>query len=342
MRTANFRDDVLFQVANLLGVTPDPDLSPERGTKFCGGINRHTTIGWKFWNWPELRVNEERSFRPFWKAAAFYSSLTELFDLTTFAYYRVKSGQMPPAGILPTNSTYFEPFNFADKFIALDTDCRQSIGEVLGVYSSNPRLGRGQSAESKAKALDFRLSEKGIDIRGAGSTVFVLFKIRPSKFTTVPYDNTKNYLQGNLAYFNDDGEVYRARTDAPAGFGPAATAYWAKVPFPERLVDYVTLMTAAENADDQQQAAVFRSDAQDSLVREVNDLMKQGDRHFYRAWSKGHGGWRPSWPCQAASTAETTTLTDECVDEFGDPEGEILVDETGNPIVTGELEPIGI
>jgi hypothetical protein len=355
MRTANFRDDVVFRVALELGITPDPDLAPNVGAKYISSINMHLRNGWRFYDWPELRVVRERAFRPIWKASGIYSEGTEVFYLPDLTYFSVIDGQMPGAGVLPTNTTYFQGFNRTSSFIALDGDCQQSMGDVLGVYSADPRNNASNGvlewwSNGAARELPYRISERGVEIQGAGATVFILFRLRPSKFTGALYDPTKSYLEGQRMFFTDpnlpelDGQVFRARTDAPAGFGPTASAYWAMVPFPEFLVDYVSLMTAADNADDTIAEATFRASAMESLRGEVDSLLVQGDRHHYRtsAGSRYHGGFWIGCPCAYAASVAVTTLTDDCVDPFGDSEGDVLVDESGNPILTDQMEEVAV
>lgn len=341
MRTVTFKS-VLDGIANKLNITPDLDLSPERATKWCEDINtRLDSDAWRYWDWPELGRTEERAFAPIWKSGNSYTPRKPVFHIPTFSYYQVKAGLGPPIGTLPTNAMYYEPVTIADRFIPLDQDCNQAIGEILGAYNSNPRISAG------VRALKYWLSEKGIDLPGAGLTAFIYYRIRPSQFTTTPYNQALEYDAGGLVYSIDEGEVYRARTDVPAGYSPRATGYWAKVPMPERFATYLKLAVAADDADDQVQSAKLEGQAAAYLERQADLVVIQGNSNFYQPLRLRSGtGLRFGWelwgsaPAEGAATAETTTLTDECVDEFGEAEHDFLADETGNAILTNQHEEI--
>ena len=184
MRTANFREDVLFGVADLLGIDPDLDLLKDRAASFVRAINDATLEAWEFWEWSQLMITEERAYRPIWNASKSFRIGNEVFYLPSMAYFKVSATAPgdPPIGTLPTNTNYYEPLTMSDPYIAFDQPCRRAIGQIYGVFSGNP-------LSTPCIGIPFRPATRAnveaITLHGSpmGLTAFVSFKILPSKFT---------------------------------------------------------------------------------------------------------------------------------------------------------------
>lgn len=334
MRTVNFRDGVLFPIADLLGIEHDDktvQASPNELRKWITFIDLRTQEAWEMLNLPETRTTEERAFRTIWNATAQFRRVNasgvpdELFYLPNTTYYQVNPaavqdppiGTIPPAHVVgdevdPGGPPYFIALAVCNgSYIDLDQRGRHPIGEVLGVYARNPRY-----QTWSWHPLEWRLSDRGIEVRGCGggTSVFVRFKIRPSKFTATYWDGTASYIKRTLVYHRPDGNVSRALVDNTEIL-PTSTATWAPVPMPAALAPFVVLAAASDAAEDLQTSAKLLGQAEDALERAFASLSKQGERTTYRKWggpvrrSLGEGAWccSPSWtPC----AEEVTTLTD--------------------------------
>jgi hypothetical protein len=65
----------------------------------------------------------------------------ELYDQATELCYRVLAGgPNPPVGTLPTDTSYFEPFDVSDRYILLDQPNQTPIGDMLAVFDTDPRV----------------------------------------------------------------------------------------------------------------------------------------------------------------------------------------------------------
>lgn len=330
MRSVNYRDDVLFPVAHLLGIDPYQDLNKDHARAWNSFANSQVNKGVDFWPWRQMEVTEERAFRTIWKATRPVALFDEIFYLPTFLYY--KAIATPPDGTLPTDTNYYEQITLTDFYIALDQPGRRPIGEVLGVWAGNPRT-------CTPIPLDFRPSEKGIDVgQPHGLTVFVKYKFRPSKFSVEEYNAATSYARRAVVYWTD-GDCYEALQPV-TGHSPAELAYWRKVLMPELLADFVKYSVAADAAEDLQAVARFKTDAQDAIEGEAGRLAEQGQKSFYNGRNSGrcsvgyysYGVWGTSPPF--APDATTTTLTD-ADDPFAE-EGETMFDDGITPIINGE------
>jgi hypothetical protein len=235
---------------------------------------------------------------------------------------------------LPTNTDYFEPWTLNDYYIEMDQIGKRPIDQVVGIYSGNPRVSCGIPL-----GLNFRPSEKGIDVQpyGSGPTVFVRYRIRPSQFTTNPYDPTRTYHRKDLVYWSD-GECYAAKQTV-TGHDPGESAYWYKVPMPYVISEYVKYRVAADAADDLNAAQMWQADAENALYCAVDRLQEQGERNYYKSkkccgyysfapW----GAWTVSPPW--STNGSNTTLTDE--DSPFAEEAEVMLDDGVTPIPNGQ------
>lgn len=338
MRTVTFKS-VLDGIAHLTGIDPlSTDFGNEQARSWCAFINNRVREAFDFWPFPELRVTDERAYRTIWSATKQFrrESTTDLVRAgladelyyigagaghTGVGYYRVLStaSQDPPVGTLPTNATYFEAVTAPEQYIEYDQSCRRAIGEILGVYGGDPRTGQGPSLQS----ICYRASERGIEVWNGTTTVWVTYLIPPPEFTVTPYDDMATYAKGDRVYHIGPGECYRALA-ATNGNAPG-TAFWAVIPFPRLMSEFVKCAVASDAEDDLQTASKFLSQAYGALQREVDKLLIQGERHFYgmgaprRTWiGMGLSGfwWSVSPPYTASSVS---SLTDQCEDEGGGP-----------------------
>jgi hypothetical protein len=255
------------------------------------------------WDFPELTITEERAYRPPWYPVGIYGpgtqQGTEVYYTAAEKYYKVKTGAHPPAGTVPTNETYWELLDPVTPFVARDQLGRNPIGKVLGVYKSDPSL---NGCAPHDICLKFRPTEKGTHVcYGPSTTVWVCFSMPPPVYTMVPWILGKAYAPGIRVYWPGLGYPYPV--DYP-GFGdvyrcfaftsaqpPYDTEFWAREPVPDFFSTYLEAGAAADclkegppGADDQSRfarAAAYENEADRFIQGVIDDLLAQGQKHYY-------------------------------------------------------------
>jgi hypothetical protein len=266
-------------------------------------INSEIHYAWRFWEWPQLELLQERAFRTIWTSTLQFYRLNaeqvqdECYYQQDGNYYRVlyTAPTDPPVGTLPTDTTYFEPIQLTNPYILLDQVNQTPIGEVIEIFASDPRLNTWHDANR----VPFQPTEREITCLGSvPNTVFVQFRIVPSEFTGIPFVSGKNYALGAAIYHPATGECYRALQANPTGDPTAQPNQWLKVPFPAIFTNYVisAAFAAGLNESDPSEkdgnvlanrralAGQALNDAQEALVQEVNRLQAQGQHYRYKRW----------------------------------------------------------
>lgn len=328
MRTVTFQT-VYDGVLQRLGLDPLIANTTQADARMIAGkITKRARLALRSWDFLEWSHTEERAFRPIWNLTRqFYRANPgtglpdELFYLTNTTYYRVKTGSSilsdPPIGTLPTDTNYFEVLSPVDTFIELDQGGQHAIGQMLGVYSSNPRLnGCGR------RGLNFIPSEMGIDVCApCGPTVFIHYLLPEPVYSKRPYVPLKTYGAGERVFQPADGNVYRARGTTTNNAPPNAT-YWILEPVLEVLANYLEAgayadslrgtqpgETEEEMAARLKNVAMAAAEAAEVLEQEIDSLQAQGQRHYYTLFG------RRRWGCRCASQpwngGAVTTLTEE-------------------------------
>ena len=225
MRTVLFKD-VLYGAARAAGMSPGTsDLNAIEAEELAQAINRRAREGWQYAMWPELMILEERFYRPAWDVTADYVVGDERYY--DGIYYRALldgAGQQPD-----TETTYWEEITDLDKYVPWTMAGYEDIGTVEGAWKNNPRL------TATPYSLDFRPGPNGIEMEAeAGVSVWLKYRRRPNRFTSVEYSAAQAYLEGELCYYATTGECYKA-LQACTGQPPTDGTYWEKVDFPEVL-----------------------------------------------------------------------------------------------------------
>jgi hypothetical protein len=313
---AGIRRQVPFQrtldaILRRLGIEPNPDnYSNGVVRSVCDHINNRVLTAWRYWDWPETMALEQRAFRPKWQPATDYAAGTELYYDATGQYY---SALIDTTGQLPTDPAAFAPLQITDRFIPLDGVGDTPIDEVYGVFTANPR-----TARCSARSLRYQPSELGIDIFGAGATVWIHFRIRPPQFTVVTHvsgsavvvgptaPTGKTYNAGDIVFWPDpmgrDGDCYVALVDGIYNSeDPSIEPGWAKVPMLEIFHQYVVagaygdylLDSIAADSTSQRpdlavqsrlsKASAALAEAQEHLYKQIDRLMAQGEHYNYYA-----------------------------------------------------------
>ncbi len=279
VRSVNFRDDILHGIAAELSIDFAYDLNLDHARAWCNFVNKRVRAAFRFWDWPELNITEERAFRPVWSSSKSYSASSTVDGLPEEFYYATdgqyyKTLAAAPAGTLPTNTTFFQVTTPVDRFIPYDQPGKQSIGKIISIYSGTPR------AATSALNWNFAPSEHGIDLpAAAGGTVWITYQVREPVFTVTPYNAATAYARHALVYDTASGNVYRAIL--PNTGSPLSGTSWLLQAVPYVIAEYVKLAAAADAADDMALKADLATQARRALETEVDRLVQQGEKHFY-------------------------------------------------------------
>jgi hypothetical protein len=208
-------------------------------------INTRVDTAWTYWEWPQLTLLQNRAFRTTWTSTLQFFRVgiegtpDQLYYPVDGNYYQVLATAPtdPPVGTLPTNATYFAPLTMTDRYIMLDQVNQTSIGQVLAVFDTDPRV----DTYHYARKLPFHPTDREIFVSwpGTGSTVWVYFTVPTSEFTGIPFVAGKTYAIGDRVLQPSNGECYAALVAAPTGDPIAQPTQWGKIPFPAMFKKYV-------------------------------------------------------------------------------------------------------
>jgi hypothetical protein len=334
MRTIPFQT-VYESILRRHGLDPVGDrVTHDTARAIAQHVNKRIRQAWTYWDFPELSHTEERAYRTVWNATHQFFRGDDLFYIPSMTYYHVLDDATgdPPVGTVPAtqgttgpegdwtvNSTYFEILSPVDTYVAYDPVCKTEMGQVLGVYATNPRL----NGCAYQNGLNFRPSEKGIDVCCApGPTVFIHYMLPEPKFTLVPWIGGKHYKPGDRVYQPTVGDCYRCRLATQSG-GPPDPNYWFLESFPALLEDYVVpgayadclKETPIDGGDVQTKAlgaAAAESEATAAIQSAIDALIAQGQKHY---WLKPYpyAGVCGSQPWTGTTV---TTLTDLCEEDW--------------------------
>lgn len=289
MRTAKFTKDVLHAIAYLLDLDPKTELETFPATRIFSAINTRAKEAWEDLRDDGSTIYEERAFRQVWFNTVPYAAGTEVYYPTTGLYYSALVDTA--AGDLPSDGTKFAVLGDPmDKYIELDQFGKQAIGEVLGIWTANPRT------NSAARQVSFQPGPYGVDVASwAGPTVWVEFLARPSEFGETVYDAAATYARDNIVYnspdIGGDGECYVSLVDGNHGIALTDTTKWLWQPMPYNIAGYVKYAAASDCTDDSQDKATWRADAESALGVSFDRQSADGKQNKYRM-SRGCGGDR--------------------------------------------------
>lgn len=317
------------------------DISTDTGMAIAEKVTQRIKSVLDIWDWSEFSRTEERAYRSIWNDVRTFRIVgedgnpDEFYYLADQTYYRVLATAPgdPPAGTLPTNTTYFESFNNPEPFIARDQIDQMSMGTVLGVYGRNPSLNGSSNGD---RLLSFRPSERGIEVLGVYNfspwwiapnppqsasplTAFVWYLIPPPEYTWKPYIDIRQYHAGDLVFFappTGDGNCYKALGDT-VGNAPTNINFWVIEPVPASLATflkegaYADLLSDGINGEPATAAALQASGlaetkAQASIQREIDKLLSQGQKHFYGGAKQWR--WSGLWSSQPWGGDKVITL----------------------------------
>ena len=305
MRTISLQS-VYEAIVRRHGLDPLGDsITHDTARAICEHITNRCQTAWTMWDWPDLMLTEERAYRAPWNDVTQYKRANadgapdEVYYVPEKQYYRVNptAPADPPLTSPPSEPSYWAVFTPTTTFIDRDQLGMRPIGQVFGVYGSDPSL-NGCCSES---CIPFRPSEKGVTLcHGPASTVFIEYLIMEPEYTFVPYIQFKNYVAGNRVFFTDDGNCYRCiadNIDAP----PPNASFWVLEPVPAAFSTYLkegayadSLIETFTTGEDQMRlarAAAADKKATENIQGLIDDLLEQGQKHYYlkNRW------YRTSW-----------------------------------------------
>ena len=320
-------------VVSRLGLDPyNNDIPYTTARPIVRAINRRTRVAWRAWDWPDFSITEERAYRQVWNSthqyllSNIYGVPDEVFYIPTMTYYQTGGTAItgPPVGVPPTDSHFWHVLAPLDPYVSFDQMCARSIGRVIGIYKSNPRLDG-----FKHSGISFRVTENGIDLfQISGPTIFVKYLPAPSRFTMIPWISTKTYNVGDIVFYFVTGETYVSIINNNLNQVPTTGGAWNWLPMPEILSPYVEAaaysdaLRESHPADKEmaatamQNAALAEVEAKELLQAEIDVLQAMGQRHSYqqhrppRRWIRNALVTTPTW-----TPTTVTTLTGVCVSD---------------------------
>lgn len=196
MRTVTFKSVVDGSLARM-GL--DPTISPASNTlaAFTEYVNSSVRVAWEMYPWPDFLRFEQRQFYPDWSAGTSYAAGAGVLgnDGTYYFAVQASTGQNPTTD---STDTYWQSEaayavstgNYPLHAINLDQAGQTAIGEVISLFTADPRVNR------YAPRVNWWLTADGIVV-GQNSTaiaqvpakVWVEFTTRPSIYTTTSYTN---------------------------------------------------------------------------------------------------------------------------------------------------------
>ena len=313
MRVVSLRE-VLEAVLREFGLDPVGENTPHDAMRdVIRNLNTWMRYAWRYWEWPQLEVLQQRAFRTQWTntlqfyRVGFEGNPDEVYNPADQNYYRVNATAPtdPPVGDPPTDPVYWTLFTLTDRYILLDQVNQTPIGEVIEVFAADPRL----DAYHYARRIPFQPTEREITVvgyPGQTPTVWVQFRIVVSKLTGVPYVPGKIYQLGDTMYDPTTGDCYRAAIYNPTGDPTAQPTQWIKVPIPEIFKDYLATKAYAAGIGEldpadrdpnllaykRQILDVANEEAESLLAAEVNRLQAQGQHYRYPRWRKPWDAWQ--------------------------------------------------
>lgn len=253
------------------GMDPLSDSAQDTARSICEHVNERMETIWPL-SWPQFSRTEQRAFRQLWyDDHAYYKSDAdgypdEFYWLDNETYYQVNPDAPtdPPMGTLPSDANYFIVLENVTPFISATQANQRQIGNVLGVYPSDPSFHlngcndiSGQlyvdpvwKNPCNCRALSFRPTSKGILVTGSRpATVFVWYRPPIPQFTAVPFIPGKDYVAGERVYYPATGHCYRAL--APnVNHLPTETVYWTVEILPKIFAKYIKAGAFADSMRD--------------------------------------------------------------------------------------------
>lgn len=271
MQTVTFRD-LVYAVADLVGISPDEDGAAEFGDVLSTDLMPITRAldallreGWRHYPFPDLLEIVECAYRELWTSTATYVSGDEV-------YFNTVEGSEGYFEANQSVSAAQSPVTHPAKWDALEIErlvidpAEWTLGNVLNIYASDPR----DADTERAASLGFVIRSDGIQVQsGAGETVWVEHLPVPPRLRGAAWDSTAIYSAGDPVLFENENFWVALDTTA-AGESPT---------------------TNPELWELQEVPMVFR----DYLVQRAHATMLRRDGAHDQAMAQDELGWQALW-----------------------------------------------
>ena len=190
MRTISFAS-VLNGVVARMGLDPTITPAPNTLAAFSEYVNSAVRSCWEIYPWPELTLIEQRSYYPAWDSTASYSVGNFVLG-SDGTYYYAKAASSGSDPTTDSSDTYWQSAsdytlasgNSVLYAISLDQASKTAIGEVLDVFTNDPRVSR------YSPRVNWWLTSDGIVITNSNylpSQVWIRFTTRPTIYSSTSY-----------------------------------------------------------------------------------------------------------------------------------------------------------
>ncbi|HEV8383757.1 MAG TPA: hypothetical protein VGQ11_02715 [Candidatus Acidoferrales bacterium] len=234
-RTLSFKR-ALHKSARLCGLDPDR-LEKKLAESFAEWIESRLNKLIKKFPWPELCPTEERPLRDAWSAGTSYTIGDQVAyqdpDTGDWTYWQADG--FPGAGLVPGSDDaegIWASSSDYPRLISYEQADAEKIYDVLGVWRENPET------VTVPRPIDYELRELGILLpRNAPATVWVQWRRRGPKLTTVEYSASTTYTVDDVFYLPSDGHCY-VPLETIVGTSPATVPeLFVQQAIPERIVN---------------------------------------------------------------------------------------------------------
>jgi hypothetical protein len=207
----------------------------------------------------------------------------------TGRFYQVHTAHTSSQTLVPTNTTYYGVLTVFDRYIGYTQGVSAgvswaAIGTVLGCWASNPRVYVKGQASTSADAIEWWLSENGVQVvTSTRKSVWLEYRVRTPNLKGVTWAAASTYTGGfSQVYYSDaatPGNFYDCVTTTAAGESPVTTpAKWSLVEIPRRFEQHLVYAATRDWLLSQGQAekwALLKVDVADLLSDQVLVLKGQ-------------------------------------------------------------------
>ena len=220
----------------------DPTISPTASTlaTVAEYVNTALRGAWETYPWPDFVRFENRQFYANWSSSTTYAANAVVLGSDRNYYYSKAGGNINHNPTTDATDTYwalassYTATNGTGILFAIDLDqvlsgvAQTPIGEVLGVWDSDPRTNRYSTPINWFLTNDgIIVGQNGLSVTSIPSTVWVEFSARPTVYTadsyssstaTVPYVLAEAIKELTVAAF------LRSQNDYPNAAAASAVA----------------------------------------------------------------------------------------------------------------------
>ena len=204
MRTVSFKSVIDGALARM-GL--DSTITPASNTlaAFTEYANSALRAAQEMYPWPDFVRYENRQFYPTWSASTSYA-LTDVVLGSDGGYYYSVAANTNNDPTTDTANTYWKPSGSypassgSGLLFAISLDqvlggvTQTPIGEVLGVWKSDPRTNRYSTPVNWMLTNDgIVVGQNGLSVDSIPSTVWVGFSLRPTIYTTSSYSDESTF-----------------------------------------------------------------------------------------------------------------------------------------------------